>query len=162
MSDSAHRTVDIWESQSDLYLLNQGGFQFNIAKSVLDSKGNLSYNMVWQSQFLAPKMTFDWTVQYALNWTNAIPGLGLTVTMGGFWKDTNPGDVWDIDEYGIFVPTKTGKKMEGYLKIGENRRAPVAGQNGIHIVVGIKTGNSYSPVSTKQRSFQVFNDVDLG
>lgn len=161
MAVSTQRTVDIWEAESDLVLLTKGNFQFNIAKSVMDSKGNLSYNMIWHSQILAPKMSIDWTVQYALNWTNTVPGLGLTVTMGGFWKDTNPGDVWDIDQNGIFVAS-TAAKMPNYLKIGENRRAPVPGQNGIHIVVGIKTGNSYSPVSTKQRSFQVFNDVDLG
>ncbi|MCJ1435479.1 hypothetical protein MMC27_004852 [Xylographa pallens] len=132
-----NRTVALWESAYNLGKLSSNGFSYCIAKSVLDSTGTLTYNMVWQSKSLAPRASVTWTVQYGLNWTLDIPAGNAQVTVGGIWQACNPGQVFDLDSNGLFQPSSVSSKPD-YLKIGKNGYH-YAGTSGVHIIVGVKT-----------------------
>ena len=141
---STTRTVVVWESAVDLTALARNAFNFNIAKSVTNSDGVKSFNLVWQSNSLSPITTISWDVQYALNWTVQLPTTDISVTVGGFWKDCNPGEVFDIDANGLFVESEAESKPN-FMKIGKH---DCARSSGIHIVVGVKIApNKYQPVS---------------
>lgn len=142
---STTRTVVVWENAVDLTALARNLFNFNIAKSVIDSEGKKSFNLVWHSNSLSPITSISWDVQYAFNWTAQLPTAAISVTTGGFWKDCRPGQVFDIDENGLFVNSQAEGKTN-FMKIGTNNCARGAG---IHVVIGIKIGpGSYQPVST--------------
>ncbi|MCJ1379038.1 hypothetical protein MMC17_002137 [Xylographa soralifera] len=131
------RTVALWESAYNLGKLSTNGFSYCIAKSVLDSTGALTYNMVWQSKHLSPRASVTWTVQYGLNWTLDIPVGNAQVTVGGIWQACDPGQVFDLDSNGLFQPSSVASKP-AYLKIGKNGYH-YDGTSGIHILVGVKT-----------------------
>jgi hypothetical protein len=138
------KTVYVYEKQSDITKLSQGGLTFQIAKSVVDASGNLVYNVVWQSQKLAPHFSISWTTQYALNWTLTIPGSSVAIVAGGNWQPCNPGDSYDLDKNGEWVKSAT-TGTANVLNVGSNGY-----QDGIHILVGIQRGstNFYDTVSS--------------
>lgn len=143
---STDRTVALWESPYNLQKLPSNGFSYCIAKSVIDTSGSSTFNLVWQSLALAPRATVTWTVQYSLNWTIDIPSGNAQVTIGGDWQACNPGQVFDIDKNGLFQPS-TVASNPGFLKIGKNNYK-YDGASGIHIVVGVQTSaNDFQPVS---------------
>ena len=139
------RNVELWESPYDLQKLSSNGFSFCIAKSVIDSSGNLTFNMVWKALNLAPRAKVSWTVQYGLNWTLDVPTGNAQVTLGGVWQACNPGEVYDIDSVGLFQ-SSTVPAQPGYLKIGKNGYS-YGGSSGIHIIVGVQSpGGGFDPV----------------
>lgn len=141
-----NRTVALWESGYNLGKLSTNGFSYCIAKSVVDSTGALTYNMVWQSKGLSPRASVTWTVQYGLNWTLDIPTGNAQVTVGGAWQACNPGQVFDVDSNGVFQPSSIASKP-AFLKIGKNGYH-YAGTSGIHILVGVQTpAGDFEPVS---------------
>lgn len=141
----SNRNVDVWESPYDLGKLASNGFNFCIAKSVIDSSGNLTFNLVWKSKNLAPRDSISWTVQYGLNWTLTVPTGNAQVVLGGVWQACNPGEVYDIDSVGLFQPS-TISSQPGYLKVGKNGYS-YGGSSGIHIIVGVKSpGSDFDPV----------------
>lgn len=143
---ATERTVAIWESPYDLRKLGDNGFDFCIAKSVIDSTGKLTFNMVWQSKALGPIIDVSWTTQYALNWTVDVPTGGARVKEGGFWHPCNPGDVFDLDKTGLFHPSTVPAKA-GFLKLGNNGYQ-YPGKSGIHVIVGVKNlAGKYDAVS---------------
>jgi hypothetical protein len=132
-----NRTVALWESPYDLHKLSDNGFSFCIAKSVIDSQGNLTYNLVWKSLALSPRSTVTWTVQYGLNWTLDIPTGNAQVTIGGIWQACDPGQVFDVDKFGLFQPSSVASRP-GFLTVGKNNYR-YDGTSGIHIIVGVQT-----------------------
>ena len=140
------RNVDVWESPYDLMKLDANGFSYCIAKSVIDSSGKPTFNMVWRSLNLSPRATISWTVQYGLNWTLNIPAGNAQVTVGGIWQPCNPGEVYDIDSIGLFKPSTVPAKAN-FLMVGKNGYK-YGGSSGINIVVGVKSpGGDFDPVS---------------
>lgn len=145
---STNRTVALWESAVDLTALSNNQFRFCIAKSVIDSTGNLSYNMVWQSHGLAPRINIEWEVKYCLNWTLNVPSPNAKVTVGGTWQDCAKGEMYDLDSIGSWVPASgTRQAKPDYMNVGVNNYA-YSGARGIHIIVGVRTPDgNVSPVS---------------
>ncbi|KAL9043860.1 MAG: hypothetical protein Q9214_002964 [Letrouitia sp. 1 TL-2023] len=138
------RTVDLWESPYDLGLLSKNDFNFCIAKSVIDTSGNLTYNMVWQSLGLSPRATVTWTVQYGLNWTLDVPTGNAKVTIGGQWQACDPGEVFDLNKLGLFEPSSVAPKP-GFLKVGKNHYIYDI-KSGVHIIVGVRSpGSDFEP-----------------
>ena len=146
----SQRTVALWESALDNTLLNSNGFNFCIAKSVIDKTGNLTFNMVWQSKAPRPRATISWNVQYGLNWTTGVPAGNAQVTVGGAWQACNPGDSYDLNKDGLWVKSDpaTSKPKPNYLNIGKNY-CQYPGVTGINIIVGVlnSAGDDYDPVS---------------
>ncbi len=67
--DASRREVAVWESAADLLALSQNKFNFQFAKSVLGKNGEITYNIVWQSKNLGPRLSISWEPIYALNWS---------------------------------------------------------------------------------------------
>ncbi|KAF7540055.1 hypothetical protein G7054_g1632 [Neopestalotiopsis clavispora] len=128
------RQVAVWESNDDLVALIDGGFKFQFAKSVIDKQGNLTYNVVWRSSNMAPRMNISWKPVYGLNWTMDIPTKGLTVNVGGSWTACDKGQAYEITKYGTFA--KSTDIKADFLKIAKNGY-----QTGIHIVVGVQNSD---------------------
>ena len=142
----SQRNVDVWESPYDLQKLASNGFHYCIAKSVIDSSGNLTFNMVWKSLNLSPRASISWTTQYALNWTLNVPASNAKITLGGIWQPCNPGEVYDIDSVGLWQPSTVAPKP-GYLTVGSNGYS-YGGSSGINIIVGVQSpGGGFDPVS---------------
>lgn len=146
MTDNT-RTVALWETPYDLKKLASNGFNYCNAKSVLDNAGNLTYNPVRRSLALSPRATITWTVRYGLNWTLAIPTGNAQVVIGGIWQPCNPGQVFDVDQNGLFQPSSVASKP-GFLMIGKNNYH-YAGTSGIYITVRVQTtpGANFEPVN---------------
>ena len=146
----SQRTVALWESGYDNTLLNNNGFKFCIAKSVIDKTGQLSFNMVWQSKVPRPRATISWNVQYGLNWTTAVPSGNAQVSVGGAWQACNPGDSYDLNADGLWVKSNpaTSQPKPNFLNIGKNN-CQYPGVTGINIIVGVlnSAGDDYDPVS---------------
>ena len=141
------RTVALWEYPYDLGQLNANGLKFCVAKSVIDGTGKVHYNMVWRSLGLAPRAVITWTVQYGLNWTLDVPTAKANITIGGAWQPCNPGQVFDIDDVGLFQPSAEPPTPK-FLKIGKNGYK-YGGSSGISIVIGAKSADgNWEPVSS--------------
>ena len=140
------RTVDIWESQKDLSLLNQSQFNLQFAKSVTGKDGNPVFNIVWQSKALAPRTSISWAPVYGLNWTLGLPTTGVSVTVGGSWQECDIGQTYDLNKDGFFQPSTIVGKPD-YMNIGKNN-FQYGSENGIHILVGIKEGSDWDVVSS--------------
>ena len=139
------RNIAIWESPYDLQKLSSDGLNLCIAKSVIDSSGHPSFNMVWKSLNLAPRANISWNTQYGLNWALNVPTANAQVTLGGVWQACNPGEVYDIDNVGLFQPS-TVTPQPGYLKVGKNGYS-YGGSSGIHIIVGVQSSpGAFDPV----------------
>ena len=69
--DASRREVSVWESATDLLALSRNQFNFQFAKSVLGKNGEITYNIIWQSQNLAPRFSISWEPIYALNWSTS-------------------------------------------------------------------------------------------
>ena len=148
----SNRNVVLWESPYDLQRLASNGFNFCIAKSVIDSSGMPTFNMVWKSLALAPRASVSWTTQYGLNWSLDVPTGNAQVTLGGLWQACNPGQVYDIDSLGLFQPSSV-PSQPGYLKVGKNGYA-YGGSSGIHIIVGVQSpSGDFDPVCRSKPDF---------
>lgn len=135
MSD---RTLNWYESADDSTAIISNGWNFQIAKSVATGTGTPTYNLVWQSQALAPITTISWKVQYALSWTAAVPTAGVKVKIQGQWQKCDKGQSFDIDNNGYWQPsaTKPDPTDAAWLKVG-NINYSYPGVLGLHIVVGV-------------------------
>jgi hypothetical protein len=140
------RTIEVWESQYDNTELAKGGYNFQIAKSVIKAAGTTPvFNMIWQSEALAPDSKISWNVKYGLNWTKILPVEGATVVIGGKWKACNKGQVLDIDTGGYFQDSSS-PPVPDFLAIGKNNYT-LPGGGGIYIVVGLQdTSGKWNPI----------------
>ncbi|KAF1997419.1 hypothetical protein P154DRAFT_441112 [Amniculicola lignicola CBS 123094] len=130
------RTLKVVNQGPDLTTLAKNRFSLQVAKSVIKD-GELHFNVVWKSQVLAPVMQVKWKPTYGLNWTSEVPSPGLMITLGGFWKQCDPGQVLDIDETGQWMQS-TATPVKDYLSVGSNNYS-IPEVNGIHIVVGVQS-----------------------
>ena len=134
------RIVNWWESQYDAQQIAANRWQFQIAKAVSTSSVIGASNVIWQSQSLAPTVSVQWLVDYALGWTATLPSSGATVVLQGNWQPCAKGEVYDINELGYWTKSQQAPKP-GWLKVGQvNYKYPEL--SGIHIVVGVKNANS--------------------
>lgn len=140
------RTIEVWESQFDNSQLALGHYNFQIAKSVITAPGATpTFNMVWQSQGLAPDTIISWDVNYGLNWTKVLPTLGATVVIGGKWARCDKGQILDIDANGYFEASSSPATKD-FLAIGNNGFSPQGG-GGIYIVVGLQdSSGKWNPI----------------
>lgn len=137
------RKIDVWESPYDLGKLSMDRQSLCVAKSVTDSMGKVTFNMIWQSTNLSPRMSVSWISQYALNWTLSVPDPGVQVTIGGMWQRCERGQIFDIDMAGVFQPSLNPPKA-GFLNIGTSS---YPGASGIHIIVGMMNlSGGFDPV----------------
>ncbi|KAK4200938.1 hypothetical protein QBC40DRAFT_296174 [Triangularia verruculosa] len=137
------RTLHWYESAADNQSIAANGWRFQVAKSVATANAAPTFNIVWQSQGIAPATDISWKVEYALNWTAQVPASGVKVTVGGAWQQCNKGDSYDLNEHGYWVPSATpaGPDGAGWLNVGAiNYSYP--GVLGIHIVVGVKNNET--------------------
>ncbi|KAK3904208.1 hypothetical protein C8A05DRAFT_32016 [Staphylotrichum tortipilum] len=118
--DAQRREVQVWEAADDLLALYRNNFNFQFAKSVSGKNGEVTYNIIWQSKNLAPRFNIAWEPIYALNWRPQ--------------RDARRGlaDVRAGPDTPSTVPPKAN-----FMNIGKNGYR-YEGQNGIHIVIGVK------------------------
>jgi hypothetical protein len=72
--DANRREVAVWQESADLIALANNKFNFQFAKSVLGKNGEITYNIIWQSRNLAPRLGISWEPIYALNWSASSHG----------------------------------------------------------------------------------------
>ncbi|KAL9073591.1 MAG: hypothetical protein Q9161_002831 [Pseudevernia consocians] len=121
--------------------------------------------MVWQSRVIAPSMNVKWKPVYGLNWTSVslptlsttihsdrpsraqeVPVPGLTVALGGKWRQCDQGQVLDLGPKGAWVQS-TATATIGYLKVGKNNYQTNTGTNGVHFLVGVQEASGgFSPI----------------
>ncbi|KAK4680491.1 hypothetical protein QC764_214135 [Podospora pseudoanserina] len=147
------RTLHWYESAADNQAITANGWRFQVAKSVATGNGAPIYNVVWQSQGVAPVTDISWKAQYALNWTAALISPGVKVNVGGRWQRCNKGETYDLNPQGYWVPSATpaGPDGAGWLNIG-NIDYAYPHVLGIHIIVGVlnnQTGR-YEPIFVDQ------------
>ncbi|KAK0708859.1 hypothetical protein B0T21DRAFT_428120 [Apiosordaria backusii] len=147
------RTLHWYESAADNQSIAANGWRFQVAKSVATANAAPTFNVVWQSQGVAPATDISWKVQYALNWTAAVPANGVKVSVGGTWQRCNKGETYDLNEQGYWVPSASpaGPDGAGWLNIGSiNYSYP--GVLGIHIIVGVMNNETgrYEPIFIDQ------------
>lgn len=94
------RTLHWYESAADNQAITANGWRFQVAKSVATGNGAPIYNVVWQSQGVAPVTDISWKAQYALNWTAALISPGVKVNVGGRWQRCNKGETYDLNPQG--------------------------------------------------------------
>jgi hypothetical protein len=133
------RTIQLYESGYDVKMLDDNKWNFQIAKSVANADGTVQYNVIWQSRSVAANTFITWEAQYGMNWTQTLPDPGASVTVGGEWQACSLGQVFDIDKYGLWVPSSVPSEA-GFMKVGTvNYQYP--GVVGIHIVIGIQNSD---------------------
>ena len=68
-------TVVVQEFKNDREVLDASKYNLQVAKSVSTGEDDTEpqYNVVYQSKFLAPRMTISWSEDYALNWVQTMP-----------------------------------------------------------------------------------------
>ncbi|KAF5628515.1 splicing factor 3b [Fusarium sp. NRRL 25303] len=126
-------TATTQESTTDLAILREGGLQLQVEKSVADTSGTVTYNVVYQSHDLAHNMTVQWTTNYALNWITSIPNAGAKVEYEGNWQTCNAGDSWDLDSTGSWQPNQNNPSAKkNCLNVGKNGY-----EENVYIVVGV-------------------------
>ncbi len=75
-----------------------------------------------------------------------LPTTGLTVVVGGVWQTCALGQVYDLSSIGLWTPSTVTPKPN-YMTVGKNNYS-YSGQNGIHIVVGVRnSAGGYDVVS---------------
>ena len=134
------RIINWWESEYDASRIAANGWQFQIAKAVSTTSLVGASNVIWQSQSLAPTVTVQWLVDYALGWTATLPSSGATVVLQGNWQPCAKGEVYDINDLGYWTKSQQEPKPD-WMKVGKvNYKYP--GLDGIHIAVGVKNAQS--------------------
>lgn len=66
-----------------------------------------------------------------------VPASGLSINLGGYWKQCDPGQVLDLDANGVWTQS-TSKPIIDYLAVGKNNYKSGTPTNGIHIVIGVQ------------------------
>ncbi|KAH8908530.1 hypothetical protein BR93DRAFT_489877 [Coniochaeta sp. PMI_546] len=132
------RTLNWFESDADNKSILDNGWNFQIAKSVATGSAAPTYNLVWQSQALAPVTIISWKIQYALSWTAAVPSDGVKIKIQGQWQKCDKGQSFDIDSRGYWRPsTKPVSPSDAsWLNVG-NINYSYPGVLGLHIIVGV-------------------------
>ncbi|KAK0743966.1 hypothetical protein B0T18DRAFT_293130, partial [Schizothecium vesticola] len=142
------RTLYWYEAEADARLIKQNGWNLQVAKSVAAGNAAPTYNLVWQSQALAPVTEISWTDEYALGWTAVVPSDGVRVSVMGRWQKCNKGESYDINPLGYWEPSSdTRSATPGWLNVGRvNYQYPNV--LGIHIIVGVKNARTgfFEPV----------------
>lgn len=134
----------VQETNADLDILFKEKYNLQVAKSVSSPSGNPSFNVVFRSTFLANNMSVAWTMTYGLNWATEIPTPGADVEFGGQWQQCNPGQSFDLNDRGQWVPNqKNPDADENSLNVGKNGYP-----SDVNILVGVKDPktNSWTPV----------------
>ncbi|EGU87815.1 hypothetical protein FOPG_07026 [Fusarium oxysporum f. sp. conglutinans race 2 54008] len=104
-----------------LTILGNENYQLQLAKSVTNSSGSVTYNMVYQSQLLAPDMEIQWTANYGLNWAANSPNPGATVNYAGNWQPCAAGESYDLNNVGAWVPNQSNPNAKpNCLNVGNN------------------------------------------
>lgn len=68
------------------------------------------------------------------------------ISLSGFWKQCDEGQVLDLNSSGLFVQS-TASTKPGYLKVGSNNYQTQSGDNGVHFIVGIQEASgNFSPI----------------
>jgi len=158
------------EQNSDLDLLSQNNFQLQVAKSVSSPNGPATYNVVYQSKFLANNMDVAWTTVYGLNWTTNVPASGAQVVYSGEWQQCSLGSSYDLNQEGEWVPNQNDPNADPKsLNVGSNGY-----QTAVNVIVGVqdpttlewtpiwvgadalleKTHGEYTPLQSVQIWFQ--------
>ncbi|KAI1427201.1 hypothetical protein F5Y12DRAFT_205091 [Xylaria sp. FL1777] len=146
MSDQT-RTIYLTEDSENLALLEANNMTFQLANSVIDSTGSVSWNVVWQSSLRCLVTEISWKPVYALSWCMNIPGDGFAVTARGPWQPCELGESYDITSLGFFIPSEdTTHSKPDFLNIGRNGFNS-QGQGQIHIIVATQSQNGgWSPI----------------
>lgn len=132
------------ESPADIDLLGPNSYQLQVAKSVANPDGTPSYNVVFQSHYLATSMSVAWTTTYGLNWTKDINAPGAAVTFGGEWQQCGLGESYSLDQNGLWVAAQSNPNAKANsLNVASNGY-----QTDVHIVVGVQDATgTWAPVS---------------
>ena len=140
------RTLNWYESEADATSIIANNWNLQVAKSVATGSAAPTYNIVWQSQAIAPSTQISWKVQYALAWTAVVPSEGVTVKIRGNWQKCDKGESYDINPLGYWQKSDSAGQA-GWLNVGKIDYS-YPGVLGIHIVVGVlnaQTGR-YEPI----------------
>ncbi|KAK0542623.1 hypothetical protein OC846_006510 [Tilletia horrida] len=143
MSTGNSRTIIVHQTRADLISL--GNYNLGIGQEFQDARGQTHTNVLWKSHKLAPKITIEWNVKYALQWTKKLPHTNRA-------KVTYEGEEWfpckldgkvgyQLDKYGFWVENGVG--TPGSVQVNDNAYGV-----GIHVVVGLYDveTESYLPV----------------
>ena len=131
------RTLNWFESESDTKIIKSNNWNLNVAKCVTTGSGEPIFNVIWQSQAVAPIIRIQWKEEYALGWTADVPSEGVRVSIAGRWQKCDKGQSYSINELGYWEPSSNPVGPPGWLKVGKIDYA-YPGVAGIHIIVGVK------------------------
>jgi hypothetical protein len=138
------KTIQVYEHELDATKLSQNKWNFQIAKSVDKGNGDNNPNVVWQSKNIAPNIFISWKDVYALNWTARIPPAGVSIAISGAWQACNPGDSYDLDNTGYWIPSKKPYESsydKDFINVGKiDYTYPSV--DGIHIVIGLQSSTT--------------------
>ena len=133
------REIEVYESPYDTKRLLDNKWNFQIAKSVTDGNGRLTFNVIWQSRSIAPRTKISWNEVYALNWTATVPAEGVSVSIMGNWQPCLLGDAYDLLDTG-FWSEAPNDGARNYMTVSQVKYK-YPGVDGIHIVVGIQNAD---------------------
>ncbi|CAD6917029.1 unnamed protein product [Tilletia controversa] len=68
---AASRTVVVHETRAEMTKL--GAYNLVVGQEFKDARGVSRSNVIWKSWTLGPKITIQWNVKYALQWTETLP-----------------------------------------------------------------------------------------
>ena len=130
------RTLKWFETVEDLQEMRANGWRLHVSRGVTSGTNpSTSYNVVWQSQNLAPVSTISWGDRYALAWTSDVPPDGISISIRSPWQPCAAGESYDLDQNGMWqLSSEPGRP--GWLSVGSVNFADFD-SSGIHIVVGI-------------------------
>ncbi|EFY97022.1 hypothetical protein X797_007509 [Metarhizium robertsii] len=162
-------TLYIQESSADLKWLTHNNYSLQVAKSVSSpgAHSKPTFNVVYQSQKLAPSMNVSWTPQYGLNWTTQMPASGAQVVYSGNWQPCDLGQSYNLTSDGEWIINNDDPNKDSMsVNVGLN------GYPGpVNIIVGILDPNTniwqaifVSPDQLSPRGFgqyQPRDDVEM-
>ncbi|KAE8221107.1 hypothetical protein CF319_g5484 [Tilletia indica] len=138
---AASRTVVVHETRTKMTKL--GAYNLVVGQEFKDAQGVSRSNVIWKSWTLGPKITIQWNVKYALQWTETLPANRAKVTYSGDdWVSININDPvgYELDNQGFFVQKGTG--TPGSISVTNN-----AYSIGVHVIVGLfdEDTQAYAP-----------------
>jgi len=143
---STLRQLTIASDGPTLAKLGASQYQLHVAKSVIGSNGQPTFNVVWQSKALQPYVDIKWEPEYGMNWTADSPQDGISVTIRGIWQPCKTGQIFDLNAQGVWTKSAS-PPVPSFMAIGNNDFYTEDAQNGIHVVIGIKNkSGSFDPI----------------
>ncbi|KKP03701.1 hypothetical protein THAR02_04217 [Trichoderma harzianum] len=131
---AAAYTAIIQETDEDLEDLHRKTYSLQVAKSVSAPGAAPSYNVVYESSYLANNMSVGWSTIYGLNWLSNMPAPGDLVWHNGIWQRCELGQSFDLNEAGEWVPNQSDPNSDpNSLNVGSNGY-----QTDVHIIVGVQ------------------------